>query len=339
MSAFHRVRRLVGLEGGIHRQPASPATSSSSSISATETRSGSPSKVPRGSPEAADMLTNSVRLQLEIPCTDSPASRATEQRQSSEHLRCPSTIDFSGHDGDQSDTDETLDDEAQSVSGSPAVQTVAEPAPNNPLTIGDEVNSPLIIDARAATIEGCDPSSSSKAPFTRGHRRRSTHVTRRDLEKFQKEVLGVENAATWYDEENGSSRPIDPFDPQLEALNRAFEVADMSMSSGVGGMPAGNIPNPGMFANYTENSPTPGMGSMPRPPPSPAYPHPTPQVNGGGPGASGMPMNAGHQMDLHHLYEMVLELSEVLKNNREVTKSIVSSAEEIMVCFCFRLRK
>lgn len=35
-------------------------------------------------------------------------------------------------------------------------------------------------------------------------------------------------------------------------------------------------------------------------------------------------------MDLHHLYEMVLELSEVLKNNREVTKSIVSSAEEIM---------
>ncbi|KAI2790983.1 hypothetical protein POX_c03836 [Penicillium oxalicum] len=285
MSAFHRVRRLVGLEGGIHRQPASPATSSSSSISATETRSGSPSKVPRGSPEAADMLTNSVRLQLEIPCTDSPASRATEQRQSSEHLRCPSTIDFSGHDGDQSDTDETLDDEAQSVSGSPAVQTVAEPAPNNPLTIGDE---------------------------------------------FQKEVLGVENAATWYDEENGSSRPIDPFDPQLEALNRAFEVADMSMSSGVGGMPAGNIPNPGMFANYTENSPTPGMGSMPRPPPSPAYPHPTPQVNGGGPGASGMPMNAGHQMDLHHLYEMVLELSEVLKNNREVTKSIVSSAEEIM---------
>lgn len=43
------------------------------------------------------------------------------------------------------------------------------------------------------------------------------------------------------------------------------------------------------------------------------------------------PMNAGHQMDLHHLYDMVLELSDVLKNNREVTKNIVSSAEEIMV--------
>ena len=47
---------------------------------------------------------------------------------------------------------------------------------------------------------------------------------------------------------------------------------------------------------------------------------------------TGMPMNAGHQMDLHHLYDMVLELSDVLKNNREVTKNIVSSAEEIMVC-------
>jgi hypothetical protein len=66
---------------------------------------------------------------------------------------------------------------------------------------------------------------------------------------------------------------------------------------------------------------------------SPALSHPSAQVNGGGMGAiaSGMPMNAGHQMDLHHLYEMVLELSDVLKNNREVTKNIVSSAEEIMV--------
>ena len=47
-------------------------------------------------------------------------------------------------------------------------------------------------------------------------------------------------------------------------------------------------------------------------------------------------MNAGHQMDLHHLYDMVLELSDVLKNNREMTKSIVTSAEEIMVCLSRR---
>jgi hypothetical protein len=68
--------------------------------------------------------------------------------------------------------------------------------------------------------------------------------------------------------------------------------------------------------------------------PSPALSHAssTTQIGGGGMGGmGGMPMNAGHQMDLHHLYEMVVELSDVLKNNRDVTKNIVANAEEIMV--------
>ncbi|KAJ6145751.1 hypothetical protein N7470_009646 [Penicillium chermesinum] len=166
----------------------------------------------------------------------------------------------------------------------------------------DAVDPPVVLDC-AAIIEGATPSSPSKATFTRGHRRRSTHVTRRDLEKFQKEVLGVENHAAWYDEENGSSRPINPNDPQLEELNRAFARADMSMNSG------------------------PGMSGNP-----PRACSPGSQTNGAGMAAmnGAMPLNAGHQMDLHHLYDMVLELSEVLKNNREVTKNIVTSAEEIM---------
>lgn len=182
-----------------------------------------------------------------------------------------------------------------------------------------------------AIIEGATPPSPSKAPFTRGHRRRSTHVTRRDLEKFQKEVLGIEHPASWYDEDNGTSRSIDPYDPQLEDLNRAFALADMSMNSGAG--MSSNNAGPGMFS-YADSSPsTPNMGSIPRQSMSPALSHPSAQVNGGGmaPMNGGISMNAGHQMDLHHLYEMVLELSDVLKNNREVTKNIVSSAEEIMV--------
>lgn len=185
-----------------------------------------------------------------------------------------------------------------------------------------------LIDACAAIIEGATPSSSSsKAPFTRGHRRRSTHVTRRDLEKFQKEVLGVENHASWFDEDSGTSR-INPYDPQLEELNRAFALADMSMNSGAG-MPS-NGPGSAAFSGFDNSSPNP---NVPRQSMSPALPHPSAQANGGGMGPAmnaNMSMNAGHQMDLHHLYEMVLELSEVLKNNREVTKSIVSSAEEIM---------
>lgn len=187
------------------------------------------------------------------------------------------------------------------------------------------------IDPCAAIIEGATPSSSpSKAPFTRGHRRRSTHVSRRDLEKFQKEVLGVENHASWFDEENGTSR-INPYDPQLEELNRAFELADMSMNSGAG--MASNGPGSGVFSGLDNSSSNPNMANVPRQSMSPGLPHPPAQANGGGMGAAmnaSMSMNAGHQMDLHHLYEMVLELSEVLKNNREVTKSIVSSAEDIM---------
>ncbi|KAJ5224787.1 uncharacterized protein N7469_008290 [Penicillium citrinum] len=193
-------------------------------------------------------------------------------------------------------------------------------------------SDPYLLDC-VAIIEGDAAfSSSSKAPYTRGHRRRSTHVTRRDLEKFQKEVLGVENHASWYDEENGTSRPINPNDPQLEELNRAFTAADLSMNT-----PAGMATNgsaSGMFSGYVDNSPgNPNMGSVPRQSMSPAISHSSAQANGGGMGSfapGAMPMNAGHQMDLHHLYDMVLELSDVLKNNREVTKNIVSSAEEIM---------
>lgn len=188
---------------------------------------------------------------------------------------------------------------------------------------------PNPIDPCAATIEGATPSSSSsKAPFARGHRRRSTHVTRRDLEKFQKEVLGVEHHASWFDEESGTSR-INPYDPQLDELNRAFARADMSMNSGAGMASNG----PTSFSGFDNSSPNPNVANMPRQPMSPALSHPSAQANGSNLGAAmnaSMSMNAGHQMDLHHLYDMVLELSEVLRNNREVTKNIVSSAEEIM---------
>ncbi|KAF7713597.1 Uncharacterized protein PECH_002534 [Penicillium ucsense] len=335
MSAFDRVRRLVGLEGGIRRQEPSPATSSSSSaVESSGDGLQSRAQVSESRGRSPGVMTNPTRAGAR---TDSPSptgvETACEQRLSASLPTVPltltSNLDWSGHDNDRDETETFLDEEQFVADNSPILPSPQHTL-NSFLTEGYEVDPPLFVDADAANIEGSDPTSSSKAPFTRGHRRRSTHVTRRDLEKFQQEVLGVENTATWYDEENGSSRPIDPFDPQLEALNRAFEAADMSMSSGAGGLPAGNVPNSGLYTNYTENSPTPGMGSMSRRPSSPAHPHPGPQVNGGGPGAGGMPMNAGHQMDLHHLYEMVLELSEVLKNNREVTKSIVSSAEEIM---------
>ncbi|RHZ66692.1 hypothetical protein CDV55_105851 [Aspergillus turcosus] len=193
-------------------------------------------------------------------------------------------------------------------------------------------DSPLFSQTRqSGTIDASTSPEDSKAPFVRGHRRRSTHVSRRDLEKFREEVLGiVEDRSLWSEEVGGSPASINP--STLDALNTAFASASMSMNSG-SGIPSNNS-GPGMFSNYVDNTgnsanlPNASRQSM-----SPAMPSPSTQVNGGGmPGMNaGIPMNAGHQMDLHHLYEMVLELSEVLKNNRETTKSIVSTAEEIMV--------
>lgn len=63
---------------------------------------------------------------------------------------------------------------------------------------------------------------------------------------------------------------------------------------------------------------------------------PSQQVNGNGGPMNGMnlnmPMNAGHQMDVNMLYQKVLELSEVLKENREQTQGIIAGAEELAVC-------
>lgn len=42
-------------------------------------------------------------------------------------------------------------------------------------------------------------------------------------------------------------------------------------------------------------------------------------------------MIAGQQMDVNFLYQKVCELSEVLKENRERTQGIISSAEELAV--------
>ena len=59
------------------------------------------------------------------------------------------------------------------------------------------------------------------------------------------------------------------------------------------------------------------------------------QANGNGVGMNGMnvgmPMSAGQQMDVNLLYQKVVELSEVLKENREKAAGIVAGAEELAV--------
>lgn len=52
---------------------------------------------------------------------------------------------------------------------------------------------------------------------------------------------------------------------------------------------------------------------------------------------NGMPMIAGQQMDVNFLYQMVVELSEALKANREETAGIIAGAEELAVSLPTRL--
>ena len=62
-------------------------------------------------------------------------------------------------------------------------------------------------------------------------------------------------------------------------------------------------------------------------------------LRGGLAAAAGVPMNAGQQMDVHMLYQKVVELSEVLKENREQTRGIINGAEELAVSsFTFHQR-
>ena len=94
-----------------------------------------------------------------------------------------------------------------------------------------------------------------------------------------------------------------------------------------------NNPN-NMFPSFLDQSPsTSNLAGMQRQAPSPVNQHPN-NVNGGG-AMNGMnvaiPMNAGQQMDMNMLYQKVLELSDVLRGNREQTRGLVASAEELAV--------
>ena len=46
---------------------------------------------------------------------------------------------------------------------------------------------------------------------------------------------------------------------------------------------------------------------------------------------NGMPMAAGQQADVNFLFQKLVELSEVLKDNRDKTAGIIAGAEELTV--------
>ena len=87
------------------------------------------------------------------------------------------------------------------------------------------------------------------------------------------------------------------------------------------------------FPSFLDTSPSTGSsGSVPRLAPSPmAQQQQQVNNNGNGPGMNGMPLAAGQQADVNFLFQKVVELSEVLKENREKTAGIIAGAEELAV--------
>ena len=88
---------------------------------------------------------------------------------------------------------------------------------------------------------------------------------------------------------------------------------------------------------FQSPGPANNIGGVPRLAPSPIAQQPQHQINSNGNGVVmngmnvGVPMSAGQQMDVNMLYQKVVELSEVLKDNREKTQGIVAGAEELAV--------
>ncbi|OAX80417.1 hypothetical protein ACJ72_05252 [Emergomyces africanus] len=203
----------------------------------------------------------------------------------------------------------------------------------------------------ACAVEISNTSGESQG-FVPRHRRARSLASRQDLVQFRAEVLGIRPASGTGAADKAPDAADE--DDELTELNLAFSSASMSMTSNTTNSTSstsntGPSPSPntgsgagaGPFSNFYDhnnssnnsnsfNSPGPAMTGLSRPSPSPG----TPSIQNGVMGpmnvGMGMPVNAGHQMDLNHLYEMVLELSDVLKNNRDMTKGIIDSAEEIM---------
>jgi hypothetical protein len=95
--------------------------------------------------------------------------------------------------------------------------------------------------------------------------------------------------------------------------------------------------NPNVFPPFLDSpSGQNNLGGPPRLPPSPMAQQQQQNANGNGNGNGvAPPISAGQQMDVNFLYQKVVELSEVLKENREKTQGIVNGAEDLAVSRCY----
>ncbi|EAS30424.3 uncharacterized protein CIMG_05903 [Coccidioides immitis RS] len=178
-------------------------------------------------------------------------------------------------------------------------------------------DSEVAVESSDSSVEG--------QPIQRRHRRNRASVTQDDLEQFRAGYLGVSRETLRDIQAQREAQE------QLPVLDAALANLTMSTPNN-GSTPAtGTDSSPG-FANLFDNS-TPSMSNIPRPNHIPLPPSPAGSQNGATGGmagmATGMPMNAGQEMDLNYVYQMITELSEVLAHNRDTTKNIIRASEEL----------
>ena len=96
------------------------------------------------------------------------------------------------------------------------------------------------------------------------------------------------------------------------------------------------------FPSFLDTSPGTGGSGRLAPLPIPQQQQQQQQQNnnnGNGAAMNGIPMAAGQQADVNFLFQKLVELSEVLKDNREKTAGIIAGAEELAVSNSTRRRK
>ena len=186
---------------------------------------------------------------------------------------------------------------------------------------GSQISKSQVETSQISTSQGPEKSRTLQDPFsfshfhaTQAHQakgRREGHKSRKRSENLIRPELQEPDS-------------IYMLDKALPA-NRSVDVAAMASSY-----------SNSIYPNYLDTSPGGQNNALNAAPRSPYMQQQQQQANGNGAGINGlnvgMPMNAGQQMDVNLLYQKVVELSEVLRDNRERTQGIVAGAEELAVC-------
>ncbi|GAM42940.1 hypothetical protein TCE0_044f17354 [Talaromyces pinophilus] len=221
--------------------------------------------------------------------------------------------------------------------------------------IGSDLSNHLVIEKLPSQYRGDDASSEEKERYKLLYERLVALDNRRQVK--QKQLAQYKQLEALLEPLRNPQENIQPNlltrDGELVREIDKMRIAPTRETSRAHreSMTTNGNNNAAAMGNYMDNSPNVvNMANMSRQSMSPSPSQMNGSGGGGGGGGggavgggggngmgnnnnmmmNGLPMNAGHQMDLNNLYDMVVEFSDILKNNREMTRGIVQSAEEIM---------